>query len=333
LGLLSAFYNIGLSARTFFYRHLKKPGRLPVRVICVGNITLGGTGKTPAVIKLSEEAVKRGFNPCILTRGYRGKARDVCFVSNGREIVLTPEEAGDEAFLMAGKLKEVPVVKGSKRYEAGIFALEHLVNKPSLMVLDDGFQHIALERDVDVVLIDGTNPFGNEKLFPEGLLREPFQALRRADSIIITKSDQAVDDVLIYAKEKIKSVAPDLPVYMSSHRPSGLINISGDKKELDYLEHKKVYAFAGIANMKYFELTLQGCGAEIEGSRKYRDHHMYSSKDMDIIRREAAGMDIITTEKDLVKLKDLDVPENLFALTIDFSVDSEFFDFIFRRLS
>jgi len=333
LGLLSALYNLGLACRTFAYKQFKKPGRLPVKVISIGNITLGGTGKSPAVIRLAEEAVKRGLQPCILTRGYKGRTKETCFVSNGKEILLKPGEAGDEAYLMAEKLKGIPVVKGSKRYEAGLYALSNLDKKPSLMILDDGFQHIALERDIDVVLIDGTNPFGNEKLFPEGILREPLKAIKRADSIIITKSDQAGQETLSYIRDKIKTINPDLPVYISSHKPSRLINMSGATKELDYLANRKVYAFAGIANTEYFESTINKCGAEIAGFHRYRDHHLYSEKEMDKLKQEAAGLDIITTEKDLVKLKGFNVPDNLFALSIDFSVDNAFFDSIFRRLA
>ena len=333
MGLLSALYHLGLSCRTFRYKHFKKPGRLPVKVISIGNITLGGTGKTPAVIRLAEEAVKRGSSPCILTRGYKGKKKETCFVSRGDGPVLGVDEAGDEAFLMTGKLKGVPVVKGSNRYEAGLFALRNLEHKPSLMILDDGFQHIALERDIDVVLIDGTNPFGNEKMFPEGRLREPLHALTRADFVIITKSDKAAEDVLTYIRDKIKTINPELPVYMSSHQPLRLINMSGKTKELSYLENREVFAFAGIANTGYFTSTIKTCGAEIAGFHKYRDHHVYSVKDIDKLKQEAAVLDIITTEKDLVKLKDFNVPDNLFALSIDFSVDNAYFDSIFRRFA
>lgn len=333
MGLLSALYNLGLSCRNFGYKYFKKPGRLPVKVISIGNITLGGTGKTPAVIRLAEEAVKRGFSPCILTRGYMGKEKETCFVSRGDKPVLGVDEAGDEAFLMAGKLQGVPVVKGSKRYEAGLFALSNLEHKPSLMILDDGFQHIALERDIDVVLIDGTNPFGNEKMFPEGRLREPLHALQRADFVIITKSDKAEVDALTYIRDKIKTINPELPVYMSSHQPLRLIHMSGETRDLSYLDNKNIYAFAGIANTEYFTSTLKRCGAEIKGFKKYRDHHVYSVKDIDKLKQDAAGLDIITTEKDFVKLKDSNVPENLLALSIDFSVDNEFLDSIFRRLA
>ena len=332
MGLLSALYNLGLTCRTFGYKHFKKPGTLPVKVISIGNITLGGTGKTPAVIRLAEEAVKRGVKPCILTRGYKGKVKSTCFVSKGDGPVLGVDEAGDEAYLMAGKLKGVPVVKGSNRYEAGLFALNNLEIKPSLMILDDGFQHISLERDMDVVLIDGTKPFGNEKLFPEGRLREPLTALKRADFAIITKSDQAGKGALTDIKSILETINPDMPVFMSTHKPSALINILGDTKELDYIADKKVFAFAGIANTEYFESTIKSCGAEIAGFHQYRDHYLYSNKDLDRLNKEAAGLDIITTEKDLVKLKDLNIPDNIFALRIDFSVEQAFFDSIFRRI-
>jgi tetraacyldisaccharide 4'-kinase len=312
---------------------VKTPGRLPVKVISIGNITLGGTGKTPAVIKVAEEARKRGSHPCILTRGYKGNIKETCFVSNGKEVMLNPDEAGDEAYLIAARLNGIPVVKGSKRYEAGLFALNRLAIRPSLIILDDGFQHIAIERDINVLLIDGTNPFGNRKLFPEGIMREPLTAMRRADYVILTKSDKVEKSALADIKAVIRNISPDMPVYESAHKPTGLIHISGNLKELDHISNKDVFVFAGIANSAYFESTIKMCGARIKGFKWFRDHHTYSEKEMRWIRRKADGLEIITTEKDLVKLKKLNVPDNLYALAIDFSVDDDFFDSIFRRLS
>jgi tetraacyldisaccharide 4'-kinase len=164
LGPFSAIYNLALKCRRFCYDHLRKPDRLPAKVISIGNITLGGTGKTPAVIALAREARKRGLNPCVLTRGYKGKAKDTCFISKGEGPLLDAEQAGDEAFLMAEVLKGVTIVKGSDRFRAGIMALEYdqlaIVNLPQsrLFLLDDGFQHWRLHRDIDVLLIDATNP-------------------------------------------------------------------------------------------------------------------------------------------------------------------------------
>ncbi|UCH80633.1 MAG: tetraacyldisaccharide 4'-kinase [Nitrospiraceae bacterium] len=333
MGLLSSLYSLGLTCRTFYYRHLKTPGRLPVKVISIGNITLGGTGKTPAVIKVAEEARKRGFHPCILTRGYKGNIKETCFVSNGKEVMLNPDEAGDEPYLIAARLNGIPVVKGSKRYEAGLFALNRLAIRPSLIILDDGFQHIAIERDINVLLIDGTNPFGNRKLFPEGIMREPLTAMRRADYAIITKSDMIDKNALADIKAIIKNTSPGMPVYESAHKPAGLIHISGYTEEPEHISNKDVFVFAGIANSGYFASTVKMCGARIKGFKWYRDHHAYSAKDMSWIRQKAEGLYIITTEKDLVKLKKLKVPENLYALAIDFAVDNIFLDSIFRRLS
>ena len=339
MGLFSALYAFALTCRRFSYAHIKKPDKLPAKVISIGNLTLGGTGKTPAVISLAREAKKRGFTPCILTRGYKGKAKNICFVSKGNGSLLNAEQAGDEAFLMAEILRGIPVVKGAKRYEAGIFALKELSSqpsalslRPSLFILDDGFQHWRLHRDIDILLIDAANPFGNEKLFPEGIMREPFSAMKRANIIVITKADMAVQGRIHAIMDKIKKYNPEAPIFTASHKPTGVAGISGESKGLDSLRNKKIYAFSGIANPAYFRSTLTLSGALIVEFRKFRDHHIYRQKDMDEIKKDASGLEIITTEKDLVKLKELRIPENLSALKIEFSIDDDFYDNIFRRV-
>ncbi|MBS1111922.1 MAG: lpxK, partial [Nitrospirae bacterium] len=169
MGLLSGIYGIVLRIA----RLLKKPKTLPYKVISIGNITLGGTGKTPAVIALAEEAKRRGFQPCILTRGYKGKAKGPCFVTKGEEPLLDVSQAGDEAYLMSEALSGVVIIKCADRYEGGMFALNSqllTLNSQLIFILDDGFQHCQLNRDKDIVLIDATNPFDNGKLFPEGRL-------------------------------------------------------------------------------------------------------------------------------------------------------------------
>ena len=338
MGLLSAIYGLALKCRKFGYAHFIKPNKLPAKVICIGNLTLGGTGKTPAVIAVAQEAKKRGHNPCILTRGYKGKAKDVSFVSRGEGPLLSPLEAGDEACLMAETLKRVTIIKGSDRFRAGIAAFDNaqlaIVNLqvPTLFILDDGFQHWKLHRDVDVLLIDATNPFGNQKLFPEGIMREPFDAMKRAHVIVITKSDMARQGAVTEITRKIKQSNPDAPVYTASHKPAGLVNVSGETRELSSLRGKRIYVFSGIANPTYFQSGLVKCGAHIVDFRKFRDHHIYRQSDIDEIKREALGLDIITTEKDLVKLKELQVPGNMYAFKIEFSIDNEFYDNIFGRV-
>ncbi len=335
LGLLSALYGIGLSCGKHFCGN---PHKLPAKVISIGNVTLGGTGKTPAVIAVAQEAKNRGHNPCILTRGYRGKAKDISFVSRGEGPLLSPLEAGDEAYLMAETLKRVTIIKGKNRFKAGIAAFDNaqlaIVNLqgPTLFILDDGFQHWKLHRDVDVLLIDATNPFGNERLFPEGILREPFSAMTRAHIIVITKADIAAQGVITEMTRKIKQYNQEAPIFTASHKPVGLINASGKAIELDTLRDKEIFSFSGIANPAYFQATLRSAGARIIKFMNFRDHYIYSQKDMEKIKSEASGLDIVTTEKDLVKIRELDVPDNLSALKIGFSINNDFYDYLFRRI-
>jgi len=363
LGILSVFYKVGLSVRRFIYdRGLKQTKTLPTKVISIGNLTLGGTGKTPAVIALAEEAKKRGFNPCILTRGYGGKAKGPCFVKGSNELRVTsnikgsnelktkysslPSDSslmarhssllyGDETLLMAERLKDVPVVKCRDRYKGGIFALNlSLVTDPSLLlfILDDGFQHWRLHRDLDILLIDATDPFGNERLFPEGRLREPLDSIKRADIIVITKADMIDMESTLMITERIKQYNPHIPVYTASHKPVSLINASGETNDIDSLKNKNIYAFAGIANPAYFKAILLSIGANVVRFKTFRDHYKYRQQDIGEIIKKADGLEIVTTEKDMVKLKDFKLSENIYALRIDFSIEDAFYNYIFRRI-
>ncbi len=338
MGPFSAIYSLVLKCRKFGYDHFITPNRLPAKVICIGNITLGGTGKTPAVIAVAQEAKKRGHNPCILTRGYKGKAKDISFVSRGDGPLLSPLEAGDEACLMANTLKKVTIIKGKDRFRAGIAAFDNaqlaIVNlqEPTLFILDDGFQHWKLHRDVDVLLIDATNPFGNERLFPEGIMREPFEAMKRAHVIVITKADKAEPNIIQNISRKIKQYNHEAPIFNASHRPVGLVNIAGDVIGLDTLKDKDIHAFSGIANPSYFQSGLAKCGARIIKFHKFKDHHFYTQSEINEISAAANGLDIITTEKDMIKLKDFNMPENLWALKIEFTIDDSFYDTIDRLI-
>ena len=330
MGLLSGIYGIVLRIA----RLLKKPKTLPYKVISIGNITLGGTGKTPAVIALAEEAKRRGFQPCILTRGYKGKAKGPCFVTKGEEPLLDVSQAGDEAYLMSEALSGVVIIKCADRYEGGMFALNSqllTLNSQLIFILDDGFQHCQLNRDKDIVLIDATNPFDNGKLFPEGRLREPLSALKRADIIVLSKTDMTNEKRITACIGKIKRHNADAPIYSSSHVPAALMSASGEAESLDTLKERRVYAFSGIANPSHFEALLTSMGAEVVKSKRFRDHHHYQQGDIDKIINEAGGMDIITTEKDMVKLKGLTLPDNIFALRIKFLIDGNFYDDIFGK--
>lgn len=329
MGLLSALYGLGVRCKRF----LVKPQRLPAKVISVGNITLGGTGKTPAVISIAEEARKRGFQPCILTRGYRGKSKGPCFAGGPENVskhICT--DAGDEPALMAERLRGTPIVKCADRYKGGQFAISNFkFELPDLLfILDDGFQHWRLHRDIDILLIDATNPFGNKRLFPEGRLREPLSSMKRANLIVLTKTDNVNSKTISMLVQEIRKHNSNAPVYRASHKPAALINPSGESADPDFLRNKKIFAFAGLANPSHFKETLISKGADIISLKIYRDHYSYRQRDVDKIRSEAAGLDIITTEKDLVKLRGFQLPGNIFALRIEFSVEEDFYNKIFR---
>jgi len=346
---IELFYYLGLTAKKYLAARRRK--RLPFKVISIGNITVGGTGKTPATIAIAEEAVKRGLTPVILTRGYKGTAEGPCFVTRGERPLLTVEEAGDEPLLMAERLKGVPIVKGSDRFAAGLFAIKELGLRPSeslsvglggsvplsisdpqlpipVFILDDGFQHWKLRRDRDIVLIDAQNPFGNRKLLPSGRLREPLSGLARGDIIVITKAE--TEDSGLVAE--IRRYNNHAPVFFSVHRPVSVRSLSGDKKHFAWLNSQKVYCFCGLADPESFRYTVASAGAEIVGMNAYPDHYLYSRSDIAAIRNEslAAGASwIVTTEKDMVKLRSLDLPENILIIEIAFTADRSFYESVF----
>ncbi|MBI4688621.1 MAG: tetraacyldisaccharide 4'-kinase [Nitrospirae bacterium] len=353
MAILSALYGTILSGRSLLYKTgIKKIRRLPVRVISIGNLTLGGTGKTPATIAVAEEALRSGLNPCILTRGYKGKAKGPCLVKVGTKqyavssnkteksvptaySLLLTKEFGDEPLLMAERLKDVPVVKCADRYKGGVFALSSsLVTRPSSLVfiLDDGFQHYQLHRDIDILLIDAVNPFGNERLFPEGILREPLSSIGRAQAVVITRADAVPSEIINAVSNRIREYNHNAPIHKAFHKPLCMVSPDWSIREISFINHRKVYAFSGIANPAHFKTMLNSIGAEAIGVESFKDHYFYNQNDIDKIAESAAGMDIITTEKDLVKLMGLRLPKNLFALRVGFSVDKEFYDYVFGRI-
>jgi tetraacyldisaccharide 4'-kinase len=321
---------------------LKNRKRLPGRVVSIGNLTLGGTGKTPATIALAGVAKQKGFRPCILTRGYKGKTGGPVFVSRGERPLLNEYQAGDEALLMAKKLTGIPVIKAKDRYEAGMFALSSLPTDlcPDVFILDDGFQHWRLFRDKDILLIDGTNPFGNRRLFPSGSLREPISAAGRADVIVITKTDDSLRDRdsdrrLKSLIEEIKKYNKEAPIFFARHSPSRFITATGDTFPPEWAKAKKFFGFCGIGNPRSFQATLKVEGVEITGFRAFRDHYRYGSGAIRDVASQAkkSGADwIVTTEKDIIRLKDPAIPENLVALAVEFTVDEGFYEEVFADM-
>jgi tetraacyldisaccharide 4'-kinase len=359
--LIEGLYYIGYSIKKRqVLRHQK---RLPCKVISVGNITVGGTGKTPATIAVAEEARRWGLIPGILTRGYKGKMKGPCFVSKGDRPLLNEEEAGDEPVLMAEKLKGIPVIKGADRYEAGMFALSVLPSalRPDIFVLDDGFQHWKLFRDKDILLIDGMDPFGNGKLLPLGPLREPLSAIGRADIIVVTKTIETQKSVVpspsgeevgidsyrgkrggVIGHQSINSLVEEIrrynskaPLFFAEHKSARFVTASGETFPLQWARDKRFFGFCGIGNPESFKETLLTASLDLKGLKSYRDHYRYNAGDMKTIiedSRKAHADWIVTTEKDIMRLKKIDLPENLVALAIEFTVGEGFYEEVFGKL-
>ncbi len=337
---LEFLYYVGYSLKK--KRCMARQKRLPFRVISIGNITVGGTGKTPAVIALAEQAKMRGLRPVILTRGYRGKAKGPCFIGtgqnvwldNGRESIacsLPPDPAlcGDEPLVMAERLPDVPIVKCADRHMGGLFALKFLhplEEDPVIFILDDGFQHWMLYRDTEIVLVDGLNPFGNRRMLPLGPLREPLSELQRAGIVVITKYHNR------QLAEELKVLHPEAPVYFSEFRIIGVKDRNRERRPMELLKNKRVFAFCGIANPGSFQQSVSSLGAEIVSFHTFGDHHQYTPGELSTLEGKSQKLSadyMITTEKDMVKIRGFNVPETVLCLEITFHVDKPFFDQVF----
>ncbi len=289
-------YGIGVRLRFFLYHiGVFQTHRLDCKVISIGNITTGGSGKTPMAIYLAERLLERGKKVAILSRGYKGKIKDVGVVCDGENILLGPEDAGDEPYLMAVRLKTVPVIVGRDRYKTGTYAVERF--NPDIILLDDGFQHIRLARDMDIVLIDLRRGFGNGYLFPMGILRESLRGLNRASFFMVKGNELQIANL----KKQNK------PIISFNYKPQAVINLlDNSRHNVDTLKGKKVVALSGIAEPKSFSETLKELGAIIIKEIIYPDHYFYTFDDLKKIKDAAAEAEIIvTTEKDGVKLKRL----------------------------
>jgi len=317
LFMLSVLYGFAVRLRRIFYGLGLLPRRkLPVRVISVGNLTLGGTGKTPTVIHIAGMLSTRHRRPVVLSRGYgRKNESELVLVSDGDQVLVGAGSGGDEPVLIATRLSGVPVVAGKDRYRSGLFALERF--NPDTVILDDGFQHLRLRRDADIVLVDATDAFGNGKLFPAGILREPLSALGRADAVLITRADRATDLEALKAALQQHTRAR---IFTSHQEPRELVDsVSGDITPLSALRNTAALVFSGIARPASLSALLSSLGASIKEEMIFPDHYEYDRSDLAAIYQKAADHRvslIITTEKDAVRLKDLR-PEGILALRID----------------
>ncbi|MCP4902205.1 MAG: tetraacyldisaccharide 4'-kinase [bacterium] len=289
-----------VAARNFGFRvGCISTSRLPVPVISVGNLTFGGTGKTPTVISLVRELVRRGQRPAVLTRGYRRKDRRPTLIV-GPDSTASAERVGDEALEMATRLPGVPIAIDGDRVRGGREALRR---GASVIVMDDGFQHRRLARDLDLVLIDAGDPWGGGRLPPLGRLREPIKGLVRADAAIITKLPADSEGRFADLRQEIASIAPSLPVFGARLVPTGLISPEG-RQSVECIANRRVVAMAGLGRPSGFVEALKDIDAQVVEQLFFRDHHHFDQADVDsaIACASQNRAILVTTAKDAAKL-------------------------------
>ncbi len=296
-------YAGAMRLRRWAYRiGLRKSHAAAVPVICVGNITTGGTGKTPMVAWVVARLRAAGRTPAILTRGYRAVG--------GKS---------DEAELLKN-IAGAPVVVNPDRLEGAKAAVGQGAD---VLVMDDGFQHRRLRRALDIVLIDATDPFGFGHCLPRGLLREPAAALRDAGAIVITRSDAIEPQQLSALREKLASLAPQVPICAAVHRPVAVINENDEKLAPDALNGRKAYAFCGLGNPGHFFRMLGELGTRLVSTQAFDDHAEYTPQVIDSLKRAAENCEaeiFITTQKDAVKLMDADLSLPVWKLAVEIGI-------------
>jgi len=319
----SKIFQVAIKFRRFLYNvRILRDSTLGVQVIAIGNLTVGGTGKTPVVEKFARELRDQGRTVAILSRGYRSKPRPVHewllnkillrddttpprVVSDGKSLLLDSEMAGDEPYMLASNLKDVVVLVDKDRVKSGRYAIEKF--GCDTLLLDDGFQYWKLRgRRQDIVLIDRQQPFGNERLLPRGTLREPPSHLARASTIFITKSDGNTAEL----RRLIERFNPDAGIIECIHHPLYLEDLfTGQRLGIDSLKGRKVASLSGIAQPESFEQSLVTLGADLVYARKFADHHRFTQQEiLNVINRskKKQAEAIITTQKDAVRFPKID---------------------------
>jgi tetraacyldisaccharide 4'-kinase len=337
LAPLGTLYGLVTRARLALYRR----GALSIHqtgapVISVGNITTGGTGKTPLVQWIARSLALENHRPCILTRGYgRVNPRRRVVVSDGENILADAREGGDEPLLLAETLLGVAaVVADADRVAAARWAKENL--KTDVFILDDGFQHLRIARDLNLLTVDATNPWGGGRLLPRGRLREPLKELTRADCIIITRAEQHADpDSLMKEARRLSNGRPVIRSQMRTRtvRPldssaSGKIEPTGNASLADQQQvpPSPIAAFCALGNPAAFFAHLRDDGHTLVYTRHFPDHHVYSQEDLDEFVGEAkrhGARSLLTTAKDAVKLRSLSFDLPCYVLEIELEFDDE----------
>ncbi len=331
---MSYLYEFGVSCKLTMYNSgIMRRVKLPCCVISIGNITVGGTGKTPTAQKMAGIIKAMGYRVVILNRGYRSHwGKEIGVVSNGEKIFMTAYEAGDEAYLMAKTLPGIPVIIGKNRAVTGRYAVEKM--QAEVIIMDDGYQHWQLERDLDVVLVDTLNMFGNGCVLPRGTLREPLENLNRGGIFLLTKTDQSSKLSRMQLRKTIAKYNAGAPVVESVHHPKNFVEIadwykgiSNNYRDLEELRGKDVMVFSAIGNPSSFEQTLSSIGLNIMEAVRYPDHHDYGMLEMQYINERASSLKavaMVATAKDAVKIptefiySDREIP--LYILNMDICI-------------
>jgi tetraacyldisaccharide 4'-kinase len=328
LSPLGALYGAVMRARMALYRGgALRVHRVDVPVLSVGNITTGGTGKTPLVEWLARAVARRGKRVCILTRGYgRADERERVVVSDGEALLADARRGGDEPRLLAESLQGVAaVLSDADRVAAARWAIANLQSE--VLILDDGFQHLRIARDLDIVTVDATNPFGGGRLLPRGLLREPARGLTRADLIVITRADQSGD--IDRLRTEIEHLSGGRPVLLSQTRSRGVRALTregtGEVLSINALP-QPFAAFCAIGNPGAFFAQVKSEGHALACTRTFADHHVFRQSDVEAIEsqaRDAGALALLTTAKDAVKLRSLRFELPCFILEIEIEFETE----------
>lgn len=326
LSVAAAAYRAALTARSASYRiGLLSTRGLPVPVISVGNVTVGGNGKTPLAEVVVLALREMGARPALISRGYGRRTRGVRIVADGGGLRLGARDGGDEPVLLAEHLPGVPIVVGESRYEAGAVAVGTCF--ANALVLDDGFQHRTLNKDLEIVVVSGSDSWGNGRLFPRGSLREPLSALKRAGLVVVTNPPTAAASSDIAQVLRLRASAAT--VLCGAYRPTSLRRGDHVRAEApEALCGRKVLLLAGLATPSGFVATAEGLGAEVAGLAEFPDHHWYTAGDLARVAarvRETGAEAVLTTEKDWVRLREMplgDVPFWVLSVRLDMGADS-----------
>jgi len=321
-------YELGVRARVALYENnVFETRRLNAPVISVGNLTVGGSGKTPCVAFLARFLRDAGHSVAILSRGYKRESEGRVEVSNEREILCEPNESGDEPFLLAKSCPGARVVVDRDRYAAGRWLEERA--QVSVFILDDGYQHLRLARDLNLLLVDASEPLAQAKMIPFGRLREPLAAMRRADAVIVTRSDQSFDR---HSLENMigRFARANMPILYAYHRMTNLVRLNdGLMIDLSTFERRQIAAVSGVARPERFIADLERLEMKIALRRDFDDHHRYTREELSEIverARKARAEAIIITEKDAANLPAGFVGSSalpFFAARIEFRCEDE----------